>query len=176
MIRADAQVSERLSKHLRLLDVDRDEFENAVLGQYTDDHFALGLIVNVDERNATSTRFEHASASFVERFERVDRDSFDGSDAQCTLNVAEAVQFELVDLGESVGVLPVILHYIEVVGCGEEAGIGGSLGVPQGSGYDSWYMSVVVREVFARMLDLPHCMRMFKLLRTNSAVSSTINL
>ena len=65
LVRADVQVTQRLPQHLRLLDVDRDEFENAVLGQYTDDHFALGLIVNVDERNATSTRFEHASASFV---------------------------------------------------------------------------------------------------------------
>jgi hypothetical protein len=63
----------------------------------------------------------------------VDRDGFDRCDAQCTLDVAKAVQFELVNLGESIRVLPVVLYHIEVVGGCEEAGIGGSLAIPQGS-------------------------------------------
>lgn len=49
------QVTQRLPQHLRLLDVDRDELEDAILSQYADDHLALSLIVNVDEWNASST-------------------------------------------------------------------------------------------------------------------------
>ena len=60
----------------------------------------------------------------------MDGDGFDGRDAQCSLDDSEAIQLELVNLRQSVRVLPVVLHYIDIVGNGEEAGEGGGLGIP----------------------------------------------
>jgi hypothetical protein len=125
------QVTQRLPQHLRLLDVDRDEFEDAILSKYAHDHLALGLIVNIDERDASSTRLEHTPASFVECLERVDGDRLDWCDTKCTLNIAKAVQFELINLCESIRILPVVLYDVEVVGSCEKASVGRSLRVPQ---------------------------------------------
>ena len=54
LVGADVQITQRLTQHLRLLDVDGDELEDAILGQYADDHLALRLVVNVDEWDASS--------------------------------------------------------------------------------------------------------------------------
>ena len=56
----------------------------------------------------------------------MDGDSLDGCDSQCTLDIAEAVEFELINLCQSIRVLPVVLYDIEVVGSSEKAGIGRS--------------------------------------------------
>lgn len=87
--------------------------------QHADDHLALGFVVDVDEGDAARAGLEHASAGFVEGFERMDGHGFDGGDAQGALDVAKAVEFELVDLREGVRVLPVVLYDVQVVGCGE---------------------------------------------------------
>lgn len=65
-------------------------------------------------------------------------DGFDGIDTDCALDFAQAVKLELVDLREGVGILPVVLYDIDVIGDGEEAGEGGGFGVPERCGYDSW--------------------------------------
>jgi len=55
LVRANMQVTQRLPQHLRLLDVDRNEFEDAILSQDADNHLALRLVVNVDEWDTSST-------------------------------------------------------------------------------------------------------------------------
>ena len=67
----------------------------------------------------------------------MDGDGFDRGDADGALDFAEAVKLELVDLAQGVGVLPVVLDDVDVVGDGEEAGEGGGFGVPEGRGYDA---------------------------------------
>lgn len=52
------------------------------------------------------------------------RDCLDGLYADSLLDVAETVQTELVDLGEGIGVLPVVLNDIDVVRGGQEASEG----------------------------------------------------
>ena len=71
-------------------------------------------------------------------------DCFYGRDAYCSLDFAEAIEFELVDLCELFGVLPVVLHYVDVVGDCEEAGEGGGFGVPEGGGDDALKRVVLV--------------------------------
>ena len=51
---------------------------------------------------------------------------------------AQAVQAELVDSSEGVGVLPVVLDDIDVVGGGEQASKGGCFGIPERGGHDAY--------------------------------------
>ena len=95
------------------------------------DHLALRFIVNVHERDTAGTGLQHAGTCFVEGSQGVDRHGFDGCDAYSALNIAEAAEFELVDLREGIGALPVVLHDVDVVRYGEEAGKGRGFGIPE---------------------------------------------
>lgn len=60
----------------------------------------------------------------------MDGDGLDGRDTYSSFDLAKTVKLELVDLRQGVWVLPVVLHDVDVVGGGEEAGESGRLGVP----------------------------------------------
>lgn len=45
-------------------------------------------------------------------------------------STSQTAQTELVDLLQGIGVLPVVLDHVDVVGGGQETGEGGRLGVP----------------------------------------------
>ena len=77
-----AQVPQRRAQQLRLGHVDGDELEDAVLRDHVDDHGALGVVVDVDKRDAPRARLEHAPAGFVEGAERVDGDGLEGDDVE----------------------------------------------------------------------------------------------
>lgn len=57
----------------------------------------------------------------------MDRDCLDRVDADRSLDFAEAVQLELIDLIQSVRILPVVLNKVDVVGHCEQAGESGCL-------------------------------------------------
>lgn len=57
----------------------------------------------------------------------MDGDGFDGLDTNCLFDIAQTVKTELVDLSEGIGVLPVVLDDVDVVGGGQEAGEGRGL-------------------------------------------------
>lgn len=61
----------------------------------------------------------------------MDGDGFEWRDTDSPLDLAEAAQSELVDLCEGVGVLPVVLYYVDVVRDCEQACEGGGSGVPE---------------------------------------------
>lgn len=129
-VRSHVQVPQGLLQHLRLFHVDGYELEDPVLCHHADHHLSLGLVVDVDERYATGTRLEHADASLVQGSKGMDRDGLDWGGTNCSLDVSQAIKLELVDLAKGVRVLPVVLHEVDVVGDGEEAGEGGGFGVP----------------------------------------------
>lgn len=54
-----AQLFEGFPQHLRLFDIDGHEFQDAVLSYETHDHFALGFVVFVYERDAAGAGAEH---------------------------------------------------------------------------------------------------------------------
>jgi hypothetical protein len=138
---AAVNVSQRFAQILRVFDVDGDEFKDAILRENTDDHSALCFIIDIDERDSTSTRLEHTATGRVQRLERMDRDSLDRLHANGFFNVAETVQTELIDLSESIGVLPVVLDDVDVVRGGEQASKSRSFRVPERSRYDAFVKS-----------------------------------
>ena len=87
LVRAQGNLANRLLQALRLGDVDGDELEDAVLRDDVDDHGALGLVVDVDERDAPGARLEHAAAGFVEGTQGVDGDGFEGVDVYGAFDV-----------------------------------------------------------------------------------------
>lgn len=68
----------------------------------------------------------------------MDRHGLDGLNAYRAFDVAEGGELEFADLMQSVGVLPVVLNDVEVVGDGEEATEGGGFAVPERGGDDAW--------------------------------------
>lgn len=52
------------------------------------------------------------------------RDGFDGLYADGFFNVAETVETELIDLGQGVGILPVVLNDVDVIRSGQQTGKG----------------------------------------------------
>lgn len=60
-------------------------------------------------------------------------------------HTSETIQSELVDLVQSCGVLEVVLDDIDVVGGGQEAREGRSLGIPQRSRNNPYVPTVCVR-------------------------------
>lgn len=123
-------IAQGFAQVLSVFNVDGNKFEDAILCEDADDHSALRLIIDIYKRNASSARLEHSTTGSIQRLERVYRNSLDGLDTNGFFNVAETVEAELVDLGESVGILPVVLNDVDVVGGCQEAGKGRCLGVP----------------------------------------------
>lgn len=64
-------------------------------------------------------------------------DGLDGLHANCLFNVAQTVEPELIDCIEGIGVLPVVLDDVNVVGGGQKTGEGGCFRVPQWRRYDA---------------------------------------
>ena len=60
----------------------------------------------------------------------MDGHGLNGRDAYGSLDLTETVKLELIDRRQSVRILPVVLHYIDVVGDREQAGICRGLRVP----------------------------------------------
>lgn len=58
-------------------------------------------------------------------------------DTNSSLDVAKAVKLELVDLSQGIGILPIVLNDVDVIGDCEQAGEGGCLGVPERGGDDA---------------------------------------
>jgi hypothetical protein len=67
LIRTQIEEAQRFPKQLRLRDVDRNEFQNAILGDDADHHGTLGLIVDIDQGDTARTGLEHSATCFVER-------------------------------------------------------------------------------------------------------------
>ena len=66
------EMSQRLSKQLHLRNIDRDKFQDTILGDNADHHGTLGLIINIDQWNTPRPGLQHSTTCFVERAERVD--------------------------------------------------------------------------------------------------------
>lgn len=60
-------------------------------------------------------------------------DGFDRLYANGLFNVAKTVETELIDLGQGVRILPVVLNDVDVIRSGQQAGKGRCLGVPERS-------------------------------------------
>lgn len=84
-------------KHLRLLDVDSNEFENTILCDNRYDHAAIGLIIDIDKRDTAGTRLQHTATGSVERLHRVGGYCLQGLYTNGLFNVTERAQPELVD-------------------------------------------------------------------------------
>lgn len=138
---AAVDVPQRLAQVLGIFDVDSDELEDAILGQDTDYHGALCFVIDVDQRNTTSAGLEHATTCRVERLKRMHRDCLDGLYADSFLNIAQTVKTELIDLGEGIWVLPVVLNDVDVVRGSQEASEGRGLRVPKRSRDNACCMS-----------------------------------
>ena len=67
LVRAQLEVLQRLSKELGIGDVDCNEFQDAVLSDYADDHSSLGLVVDINQWNPACFRVEHGATCFVQR-------------------------------------------------------------------------------------------------------------
>ena len=66
------EMSQRFPKQLSLMNVDCNEFEDAVLSDNADNHGPSSLIVNIDQRNPAGSSLQHATTCFVKRPLRVD--------------------------------------------------------------------------------------------------------
>ena len=62
----------------------------------------------------------------------MDGDGLNRSNSKGFLDLGKTAQTELVDLCQGIGILPVVLDDIDVVGDSEEAGEGGTFRVPEG--------------------------------------------
>jgi hypothetical protein len=101
----------------------------------------LCFVIDVDQRNTTSAGLEHATTCRVERLKRMHRDCLDGLYADSFLNIAQTVKTELIDLGEGIWVLPVVLDDVDVVRGSQEASEGRGLRVPKRSRDNACCMS-----------------------------------
>lgn len=86
LIRAQLNLLQRPSQLLRLTDIDRHEFQDAVLRYDAEDERAAGLGVLRHEGDTSGARLDHACAGFVEGAFGVDGDCFGGCDAEGTFD------------------------------------------------------------------------------------------
>lgn len=73
----------------RLLDVDGDELQDAVLRDDAHDHVSLRLVVDVDQGYPPCSRLQHPAACLVQWFFRVDGHGFYGRDTKGFLDICE---------------------------------------------------------------------------------------
>ena len=76
IICTNVNVFEWLAQHLSFLHINSDKFKNSVLGDDTDYHCAVSLVVIVNNRNTPRPRGNHHPTGFVERLEWMYRNSF----------------------------------------------------------------------------------------------------
>lgn len=71
LVRAELEVLQWLAQQLGFRNIDRNKFQDPILGHHTDYHGTFGLIVDVDQGHPPRPRFEHAPTCLVQRLLRM---------------------------------------------------------------------------------------------------------
>ena len=82
LVGADVHLAQGLAQLLRLLDVDGNKLQDAVLCDDRHDHGAFGFVVDIDHGDAARAGLEHLATCLVDGPVRVDGYCFDGLDAE----------------------------------------------------------------------------------------------
>lgn len=91
-VRSHIDVFQGFLQILRLLDVDGDELQDAVLRDNAHDHVPLCLVIDVDERYPPCPGFQHPTACLVQWFLRVNGNGLDRRDAKGFLDIYRRVR------------------------------------------------------------------------------------
>lgn len=87
LVRAELEVLQWLAQQLGFRDIDRNEFQDPILGHHTDYHGTFSLIVNVDQWHPPRPRFEHAPTCLVQRLLGMYGYSLERLDANGSLDI-----------------------------------------------------------------------------------------